>query len=240
MTSDTIVLATKGSKQQTFSEWFDQLKEYFESLGFTIMQRKEFGVIDDELVFGVKLTEDKGFVIHTLMWNNIYSAPAFAYYTIIGDVVSFYTYSGSRSTNQFSLIGTNVYLNVNYDTSDTHKFIDMIFNGVEGGVLATPYTVIGNAERDIALICLAGGMVANATILGLAGYPVPQRAVTTAFNSDRYSCYTCSVVIIIETIIAFVNELIGMVGNFTHSYMQEIELEGKHYICLGNGVYMPL
>lgn len=249
MTSETVILNNMPTKEGSLISWLESLTEFFQSKGFTVAEGDGFGIVDNEIMFGVKCTENTGALVYSTPYSSNYSSDiAVGTYKIVDGVVSI---NENLSTPGYRIDltdSTTHALVVNYHVDSNNAYFDVQLDTNFGaGYLITKFD--DYVESDISDKCLLSmvssgyrsvlitpnryyGSTANGTLKALPNLKLP---------SGRYTSYTTRVCSSDSSVIYGITpNLIGICGDFTHAYAQEISVDGKNYFHLGNHIYMPL
>lgn len=246
MNSEIITLTDSTSKSESLKSWITSLTEYFTNKGFTVAEGSDFGLVNNEMVFGIQVTDDMGIAIYTTMWSNTHSKICLGTYTIVDGAVTINLIVEGGPT-PIASSGSHV-LNVNYHKDNNNTYLDIQLaenTTVFAGYLITPLTDF--EITDISDTCL---MVMNSSGY-IQSMITPNRIYTASTTiivspldftlaNDRYTCYSCPIMVHDTTLRGVLPNVKGIKGNFTHAFTQEIILEGKQYYYLGNNIYLPL
>lgn len=270
MNSETIVLSVKSSKSATFSSWVDTLTNYFQSKGFTIANNTGFGIInstcgvtvkdpggvvaDGEMLFGIEVTDGIGIAILTTDWNEIISRFWFCFYTIVDDTINIVRlHNNTDNVYVTSAYASSYHISINYNFDNYNKYFDVKLDeasaaaNIFAGFLITTFNDAEiSSTLNKCLICMSSSgynslvvsplKVFN-TVTGIQLKP----SLTLSLPSSRYACYSSEIILSdAYTLYGTFPNLVGICGDFTHAYAQEISVDGKNYFHLGNHIYMPL
>lgn len=247
MNSETIILQDGATKADTFASWLSTLTEYFTGKGFTIAEGEGFGVIDNEMIFGIQVTDNMGIAIYSEEWNDIYSKFALGVYTIVDGAVTLSQIAITNNSIHLTSSASHT-LNVNYHKDNNNTYIDIQFPGLGfpfASYLITPLIDLEvNDTSDIFLMVMNSKGYVMSVITPSRLYTttttIRVEPLTMGLVTDRYTCYSCPIMIHDESLRGVLPHVKGIKGNFTHAFAQEIILEGKQYYHLGNNIYLPL
>lgn len=270
MNSETLTLQCKWNRGDTIQSFIDTLTEYFTAKGFTIDTREGFGNVNGELFFGVKVTEEVGILIETRNYSSTpggtnNSGFRFGVYNITSDDTinvkwSSGIYTFFDVTSGGSLGATSYqYININYHKDSDNVYIDMQHSGSNAGnfagFLITPHFNLDSVNMPDK--CL---LYFNSS--GYVGYGMTTEQINNGtyavipncglqLKDSRYTCYFCDAVVSSSNSVGHANltggyilgvlpKVKGILGNFTHTFAQEIVIDGKTYFCLSRRLYIQI